>query len=82
MFCKIEKGKLEKANDPNLYIPNTLLDRFHVELTMDMYIVHRNIFIFFSYNGIYQISKEGKLLTGKNPEKPRNTKLPTLTSWE
>lgn len=83
MFCKIEKGELEKANDPNLYIPNMLLDHFHVEFTMDMYIVRWNILIyFFSYNAIYQISKEGKLLTGKNPEKPRNTKLPTLTSWE
>lgn len=49
---------------------------------MDTYIVRRSILVFFSYNAIYQISKEGKLLTGKNPEKPRNTKLPTVTSWE
>lgn len=47
MFCKIEKGKLEKANDPNLYIPSTLLDRFHVELTMGTYIVRWSILIFF-----------------------------------
>lgn len=82
MFCKIEKGKLEKANDPNFYIPNTLQDRFHVEFTTATYIVRWSILIFFSYNAIYQISKEGKLLTGKNPEKLRNTKLPTVTSWE
>lgn len=47
MFCKIEKGELEKANDPNLYIPNMLPDHFHVEFTMDMYIVRWNILIFF-----------------------------------
>lgn len=43
MFCDMEKGKLEKGNEPNLCIRNKLLDRFNVELTVDMYIVHWHI---------------------------------------
>lgn len=82
MFFDMEKGKFRKANEPNLCISNKLLDCFNVEFTVDIYTVLQSILIFFSCNAICQISKEGKLHTGKNLKKLRNTELCMLTSWE
>lgn len=76
----MEKGTLEKANEPNLCLSQQLLACFNKEFTIDAYIVHWSILIFFSYNVIHQISKEGKLLTWKNLKKRRHTELHVVTS--
>lgn len=36
----MEKGKLEKANEPNFCICNKLLDHFNAEFMIDVYLVH------------------------------------------
>ena len=47
----MEKGKLEKANEPNICTCNKLLDHFNAEFTIVMYIVLWRILIFFSIQG-------------------------------
>ena len=44
----MEKGKLEKANEPNICACNKLLDHFNAEFPIVIYIVLWGILIFFS----------------------------------
>lgn len=69
----MEKGKLEKANEPNICTCNKFIDHFNAEFTIAMYIVLKNFNMFFSYKAIHQVIKEGKLPTGEILKKSRNT---------
>ena len=78
----MEKGKLEKANEPNICTCNKLLDHFNAEFTIVMYIAVWRILIFFSIQGHPQVTKEGKLPTEEILKKSRNTKWCMVTVWE